>query len=92
MPYRDYDEFIQDVEDNPKLARLRVVRAKKAGIPVVDEDNEGYRKKTISKRMSRMTKIPAKPKYSSGVLRKRMAANKVEPEDETVAKRKQIGY
>lgn len=98
MPYRNYDEFIQGVEDNPKLARLRVMRARKAGVPIVDDDNEGYKEKTLSKRMGRMaktptksiTKTPVKSKYSPGVLRKRMTAAKIE--DEAVAKRKKVGY
>lgn len=93
MPYRSYDELIADVEDNPKLAKLRVAKAKQSGIPIVNEKNSGYKSKAVAKRMQQGYS-QKQNKYTNKTLTKRMTSPKIESdeEDETVSKRKRVGY
>jgi hypothetical protein len=61
MPYKSYNELIDDADEDPKLAKMRVSKAKQSNMPVVDPDNPGYgnssskykdyRDKAIAKRM-----------------------------------------
>lgn len=61
MPYRSYDELIDDASKDPKLARMRVNKAKQGNNPVVDSDNPGYedyRSRAINKRMRPKSQPP----------------------------------
>lgn len=54
MAYRNYDELIDDANKDPKLAKMRVAKAKQSNTPVVNSENSGYdnyRQKAIAKRM-----------------------------------------
>ena len=44
MPYKSYDELIEDAKNDPKLVKLRVARAKEMDMPVVSNKNPGYGK------------------------------------------------
>ena len=98
MAYTSFEELIDDASNDPKLARMRVARAKQEGTPVVSKDNSGYRKAAIAKRLSSnsgQTKTPDKVTYKSSVLKSRMnkpATEDDEADDSIVAKRKKVGY
>ncbi len=84
MPYRTQEELDDDMEKNPKLARMRVAKAKSAGLPVVSKNNPGYGKSRKDPGME-------------AAVRRRMAAykpvqQKKPEEDPLAAKRKRVGY
>lgn len=101
MAYTSYDELIDDANNDPKLAKMRVAKAKQEGIPVVSKDNSGYRSKAIAARMGTNTvgKVgKKKPKYTDSVLKSRMnksqspAATEDDEAEQIAAKRKKVGY
>lgn len=87
MAYKTKQELEEDMEDDPKLAKMRVAAAKRAGKPVVSSSNRGY--SNSNKKMN-----PAR----EAAIKKRMASNnstdtdKQSKEDEMIAKRKKVGY
>ena len=97
MAYVSYDELIDDANHDPKLAKMRVAKAKQEGIPVVSKDNSGYRSKAISARMGANT-AGKKPKYTDSVIKNRMknsqkpAATEDDEAEQIAAKRKKVGY
>lgn len=101
MAYSSFEELIDDASNDPKLAKLRVAKAKEAGTPVVSKDNNGYRNKAITQRMKGeasedSNKAKTKMKYTSSVLKKKMTSlSKPDTDDkskEMIAKRKKVGY
>lgn len=86
MPYRTQEELDDDMERDPKLARARVAKAKRAGLPVISPRNPGY----SSARSPKQDK-----KDMTAAVSRRMAANiqKKKPEEDEIAdKRKKVGY
>lgn len=89
MAYKTRQELEEDMEDDPKLARMRIAAAKRAGKPVVSSSNRGYSNGNSNKKMD-----PAR----EAAIKKRMASSnstntdKPNKEDEMIAKRKKVGY
>ncbi len=83
MAFQSYDELINMSNENPKMAKTLVNKAKQRGMPVVSRNNTGYGSNQNNTRMA--------------ALRRRMTVKNTMQDDETEAQkmassRKKIGY
>lgn len=106
MAFRSYDELINMASTNPKMAKMKVAKAKKNNFPVVSTSNTGYsgpeeeppddeaRKKAIRNRMTKgaSSKTPRRGKLEDAIRGRMKKISVNQPQDDTIVKRKKVGY
>lgn len=76
MAFKSLEELVEMVSQDPKMARMRVMRAKKAGIPIVSSSNSGYsnRSNRVYNRSASTGLSKTKSTSRYGAISRRIAA------------------